>query len=218
MKKIKYILLLNFMIFCVFLVGCDNINIIFSNNKNENNTEKYQIIDNVIISETPIMGSRAVEHFENVNDLKDYYENNKLLTSNYFFINIDDICLGYEDNLLNNYVIISEENKEDIANPIGYVSCDVYDEKLSNDNSLNKSYRMKAYFYLQEEQQEVNLYYELYKFENEKLMWNNVLYVYNNEDIVIKLFYYTKIEINIEYFINMIEENIFVLSKDEDIK
>ena len=37
MKKIKYILLLNFMIFCVFLVGCDNINIIFSNNKNENN-------------------------------------------------------------------------------------------------------------------------------------------------------------------------------------
>ena len=49
-------------------------------------------------------------------------------------------------------------------------------------------------------------------------MWNNVLYVYNNEDIVIKLFYYTKIEINIEYFINMIEENLFLLSKDEDIK
>ena len=49
-------------------------------------------------------------------------------------------------------------------------------------------------------------------------MWNNVLYVYNNEDIVIKLFYCSEIEINIEYFINMIEENLFVLSKDENIK
>ena len=40
------------------------------------------------------------------------------------------------------------KNKEDIANPIGYVSCDVYDEKLSNDNFEQKSYRMKTYFYL----------------------------------------------------------------------
>ena len=42
-------------------------------------------------------------------------------------------------------------------------------------------------------------------------MWNNIIYIYNNDNLVGEFLYFTPLSIELNYFQNIIENNLIIL-------
>lgn len=170
------------------------------------NTEIEKSKKDVITFEIPTPLNSVV--FNNGEELENFLKDNKI-----YCLYINEI--SKKDNELNiyniNYRLNFDEEKDGVyTNPYVSVSFSLYSNILGKDNNdeytLNHS--ISFLFNLGKYEKNDDLKFEFYEYKNDKLMYNNVIYLYSGELKIGEVYYYEKLNISYEWLQDFIKENL----------
>ena len=137
----------------------------------------------------------------------------------FLIINVDSFALP--STIFKHYSFNYKIENDYISNVYFDVSFAVYDSvigdsegRTSSDSLLDGeslwTYDAKIKFY-PSELKNINLLYKHESYDNGKEMWNNIIYIYNNDNLVGEFLYFTPLSIELNYFQNIIENNLIIL-------
>jgi hypothetical protein len=206
-----------FLLTCIFFIGLtlcscngylDNLD---ENTKNPNDVPGYPPEE--------FLNSKKIS-FDSINDVLLYYETNDIMRKfNFLIINVDSFALP--STIFKHYSFNYKIENDYISNVYFEVSFAVYDSvigdsegRTSSDSLLDGeslwTYDAKIKFY-PSELKNINLLYKHESYDNGKEMWNNIIYIYNNDNLVGEFLYFTPLSIELNYFQNIIEKNLIIL-------
>lgn len=205
-SKITKIFLTVFIIGFVFaLIGCKH-----------NSIKKEDIIKEGAL-DTIIDPSKELDiQFETCTNLKDYIDLNDKIDKSFYFIDLDSFFINSDFKKSISFKYLSEE---DYNSSYIEILASVYDDELGEDNmsnnldgKLKESYNLllRSFPFVYNGGE---FDYKLYKYNDGKTMYNNVLYVYYNENIICKMFYYRENKINIDYFVKLFDSYKIMIEK-----
>lgn len=205
-SKITKIFLTVFVIgFMFVLIGCQ------PNEDVDENIIKEGALDIILDP------SRELDmQFETCANIKDYIDLNDKIDKSFYFVDLDSFFINSDFKKSISFKYLSEE---DYNRSYIEILASVYDGELGADNmsnnldgELKESYNLllRSFPFVYNGGE---FDYKLYKYDDEKTMYNSVLYVYYNENIICKMFYYRENEINIDYFVKLFDNYEIMIEK-----
>ncbi len=205
LKITKSILIVAVIGFVLTLIGCQ------SSNNVEKNIITEGAIDNIIDP-----SKEQDLQFETCTKLKEYVISNDKIDKSFYFVDLDSFFINpdFKKNILFKYL-----SEEDYNSSYIEILASIYDDELGEDDisnnldgELKESYSLllRAFPFVYKGGE---LNYKLYKYSDGKTMYNNVLYVYYNENVICKMFYYRENEISIDYFVKLFDNYKILIEK-----
>lgn len=200
--KVKSLLICTICMFVVFVLsGCE-----IEQNKN------------AYIEDTQIRMEKNIKNFDSCGEIIDfYYENRSSFQDNLLFLDVKYDFNGSQK-WHNSYSIsYKEQTEEGYTNPIISMILNIYDEDL---RSMNRNCRpedgntssFQIYFQSYATQSELtDIKYRHYRISNPHNLYEHVIYIYGQEELVAKIYHYSKLSISNEWFENFIEDSLIIL-------
>lgn len=188
--------------------------------KTEENTVIERLLHDEVVGDgivDPTMGT--FELFLSASDAKAFYTSNKNdIASNFICINSDfssisDISIEYLKQVKYCFDYTNSDGKKDYCTLTTNIG--IYSEELGTDTDVSYdvpyhsiTFKLISYNY----SEEINdLRFEFYEYSNESNIWNYIIEVYNGNDLIGHIYYYTGLEINREWISNFLLENLIIL-------
>ena len=160
------------------------------------------------------------EHFSSVSDARAFYNSNKKEIASSFicidseFSSSSDISIEYLKKVIYCFDYTNLDGKKDYCKLITDIG--IYSEELGTDTDLSYdapyhsiTFKLISYKY----SGEINdLRFEFYEYSSDSNIWNYIIEVYNGNNLIGHIYYYTGLEINREWISSFLTKNLFVLS------